>query len=115
MYAKAVRENRVWIATDAHDVLGFVEIRPGEIEKLFVRARSARRRIGSALLGLGVNQVRDTFSGPITALALLNARTFYERHGFTKVGESAILRGPSQIAIAVARMEFQAPSTHDAA
>jgi hypothetical protein len=36
MYSKAIREERVWLAMGADDVLGFLEIRPAEIEKLFV-------------------------------------------------------------------------------
>jgi predicted N-acetyltransferase YhbS len=115
MYVKAVGEDRVWVAVDNHDVLGFLEIRPCEIEKLFMRGRWARHGIGSALLRLGIDRIRNACDGSITTLALLNARAFYERHGFIKVGESTIVRGLSRIEIAVVRMELNQPSGHNAA
>lgn len=105
MYSKAIREERVWLAMDADDVLGFLEIRPAEIEKLFVRPAAVGRGIGSALLQLGIVEARSLAHGAITSLALLNAQTFYEKHGFTKVGEGEILRGKSQLPIQVARMQ----------
>jgi predicted N-acetyltransferase YhbS len=106
MYSKAIREERVWLAMEADSVLGFLEIRPAEIEKLFVRSVAARRGIGSALLQLGIAQAHTLARGAITALALLNAQTFYEKYGFTKVGESEILRGRSQLPIKVVRMQL---------
>jgi predicted N-acetyltransferase YhbS len=106
MYLRAIREQRVWLATEAECVLGFLEIRPAEIEKLFVRPAAVHRGIGSALLHLGITRARSLAPGAITALALLNAQAFYERYGFTKVGESEILRGRSQLSIKVVRMQL---------
>jgi ribosomal protein S18 acetylase RimI-like enzyme len=104
MYLRAIREQRVWVATEAECVLGFLEIRPAEIEKLFVRPAAVHRGIGSRLLHLGITQARSLALDAITALALLNAQAFYERYGFTKVGESEILRGRLQLSIKVVRM-----------
>jgi ribosomal protein S18 acetylase RimI-like enzyme len=106
MYSKAIGEERVWLATEAELVLGFLEIRPAEIEKLYVRPTAVRRGIGSKLLQLGIDQARRLESGAITVLALLNAQTFYERYGFTKVGESAIFRGKRRLSIQVVRMRL---------
>lgn len=107
MYVKAIRERRIWLAAEQGIVLGFVEIRPGEIEKLFVRGNAVGRGIGGELLRIGIERVRDTLTGAVTALALLNARTFYEQYGFKQVGESSLLRGRLRIRIDVVLMELQ--------
>ena len=106
MYAKAIGEGRVWLATEVKLVLGFLEIRPAEIEKLYVQPTAVRRGIGCTLLQLGISQARRLEPGALTVLALLNAQTFYERHGFTKVGESEIFRGKRQLPINVVRMQL---------
>ena len=107
MYVNAIREHRIWLATEQDCVLGFVEIRTCEIEKLFVRGNAAGRGIGGELLRLGIGQVRSAFLGAITVLATLNARTFYEQHGFRQVGEMSLLRGRLRTRIDVVKMEFQ--------
>jgi putative acetyltransferase len=107
MYVNAIKERRILLAAEQDSVLGFVEIRPGEIEKLFVRGNAVGRGIGGELLRLGIGRVRDKFQGAITALALLNARTFYEHYGFKRVGESSLLRGRLQTQIDVVRMELE--------
>jgi ribosomal protein S18 acetylase RimI-like enzyme len=106
MYLRAIREQRVWLATEVESVLGFLEIRPAEIEKLFVLPAAVHRGIGRALLHLGITQARSLAPGAVTALALLNAQAFYERYGFAKVGEREILRGGSQLSIKVVRMQL---------
>jgi ribosomal protein S18 acetylase RimI-like enzyme len=106
MYAKAIGEERVWLATEVELVLGFLEVRPAEIEKLYVQPTAVRRGIGSMLLQLGITHARRLEPGAVTVLALLNAQTFYERYGFTKVGESEVFRGKQQLPIKVVRMQL---------
>jgi N-acetylglutamate synthase-like GNAT family acetyltransferase len=106
MYSKAIAEERVWLATEAELVLGFLEIRPAEIEKLYVQPTAIRRGIGSTLLQVGIDKARLLEPGAVTVLSLLNAQTFYERYGFTKVGESEISRGKRQLPIKVVRMQL---------
>ena len=106
MYAKAIGEERVWLAMEADLVLGFLEIRPAEIEKLYVQPTAVRRGIGTMLLQLGISQARRREPDAVSVLALLNAETFYARHGFTKVGESELFRGKRQIPVRVVRMRL---------
>jgi ribosomal protein S18 acetylase RimI-like enzyme len=67
---------------------------------------AVRRGIGSMLLQLGITHARRLEPGAVTVLALLNAQTFYERYGFTKVGESEVFRGKQQLPIKVVRMQL---------
>lgn len=102
-------QNRVsldGLATEADLVLGFLEIRPAEIEKLYVQPTAVRRGIGTMLLQLGISQARRREPDAVSVLALLNAETFYARHGFTKVGESELFRGKRQIPVRVVRMRL---------
>src|SRR5271167_3113904 len=50
MYVKAIRSHRIWLAEEHGSALAFLEIRTGEIEKLFVRGNAAKRGIGGRLL-----------------------------------------------------------------
>ena len=107
MYVNAIREGRIWVAVEHENLVGFVEIRPGEIEKLFVRGISAGCGIGSELLRIGIERVRDASIDAVTVLATLNARTFYERHGFRQIGETCLLRGRLKTRIDVLHMELR--------
>jgi GNAT superfamily N-acetyltransferase len=89
MYSKAIREKRVWLAMGADDVLGFLEIRPAEIETLFARPAAVSRGIGSALLqlgaGIGDSFVARTFAGTVSPAVSLashdGARVMRHRSG----------------------------------
>ncbi|MFI6727104.1 GNAT family N-acetyltransferase [Streptomyces sp. R-74717] len=76
----------VWIAeTRTGEVLGFASLDGTELEHLYLRPDVRRRGIGSLLLA----KARDIAPDELTLYVFqrnTDARSFYERHGFTAVG-----------------------------
>jgi putative acetyltransferase len=71
----------IWLAEQDRRILGYIALRAGFINHLFLAADHLRRGLGSQLL--------DLAKGEYAELALwtfqqnLRARAFYEKHGFT--------------------------------
>jgi len=74
----------IWVATDAGGVRGMCTLRGNYLAQLFVDVGYQRCGIGTALL----DHVLGHTTGPIelhTFEANVNARAFYEKHGFAAV------------------------------
>mgnify|MGYP001038515852 CR=1 FL=1 len=73
----------VWGAFCQEELTGFMAVRPGWIDQLYVLPQAQGRGIGSALLGLAQREAAAlrlwTFE------ANRPARAFYEQHGFTLI------------------------------
>lgn len=106
----AIEAGQVLLAEHRGRVLGFVGFVPGEVTLLFVRPEAVGTGLGGRLLALAMEHARVGHDGPLTVIATRNARRFYEKHGFTVVGESFFVRGASQMRFEV--LEMQRPA-HD--
>jgi GNAT superfamily N-acetyltransferase len=70
-----------WVAEDGGVVVGFLSLRGGSVEQLYVRQPWTRRGIGSRLVGLA-KEHRPAGLELWTFQVNAGARRFYERHGF---------------------------------
>lgn len=91
-YARAIEAGALWIAEVAAKPVGFVEVFPGLVSMLFVSGDWAGRGIGGQLMAFALPIARQGGDGAVRLKATLNARTFYERLGFVKVGDSQMSR-----------------------
>jgi len=70
-----------WVATDGDEIVGFLSLRDGSVEQLYVRQPWTGRGIGSRLLGLA-KEHRPGGLELWTFQVNAGARRFYQRHGF---------------------------------
>ena len=103
-YGGHLRRGDIWVAEGGDRILGFTECRPGGIDRLFVRPDSGGRGVGGRLLGFAIAIASAHDTQPIRIEATLNARTFYERHGFRAIG-NGWFRQPSGVVIGTVLME----------
>jgi ribosomal protein S18 acetylase RimI-like enzyme len=75
-------ECSILVAGQDDEIVGFMALKPGYIDQLFVRVGWQRRGIGSALLSKAKQLTRDELR-LYTFQKNHAARTFYERHGFS--------------------------------
>ena len=74
----------LWVAEIAGEAVGFMALKPGWIEQLFVRVDQQRRGVGSAL----VRKAKELAEGDLHLFTFQknhDARAFYERHGFQAI------------------------------
>lgn len=91
-YINAVGEGALWIAEINGDPVGFTEFFPGVISMLFVRGAYAGKGIGRLMLEFALARLHGMQVDAVKLESTLNAQAFYERQGFTKVGEGALSR-----------------------
>ncbi|HKV07283.1 MAG TPA: GNAT family N-acetyltransferase [Thermoanaerobaculia bacterium] len=75
---------RVWIAEEAGEPVGFMALREGWIDHIFVRVDRQGQGIGSALL----DKAKELAEGDLNLMTYQRnhaARALYERHGFEAV------------------------------
>lgn len=93
------RENRIWVVEEAGSVAGFATTRPcpdddvpagtGELHSIYLLPEAWSRRLGSALLGVAVDDLRGRGFDPLALWVIeanLRGRRFYERHGWQPDG-----------------------------
>ena len=102
-YTKAIEVGGVWIAHLGGVAVGFVEFFTRTISMLYVRSACAGGGVGGRLLRFAVEHMRET-TDRIELEALLDAVGFYERHGFTRTGDSRLQR-PCGLVLPTVRME----------
>ncbi len=93
IYRPWLEEGRVWLAESGGGLVGFCGAVPGEVTLLYIRPDQAGRGLGTRLFHHACAQAAVGYEGPLAVTALLNAASFYERHGFVAVGESHFTRG----------------------
>lgn len=75
-----MRKDKLWGAFEGEALRGFIALLPGWIDHLYVEPAQHRRGIGTALVEMAQAMQRElrlyTFQSNV------NARAFYERHGF---------------------------------
>jgi len=81
---------------------------PGVLTRLFVRPDAAGQGLGARLLEIGVAFAAADGQGPVTLGATLNARGFYERHGFRFVRNGTYRHALDSPEIAIAHMALSA-------
>jgi GNAT superfamily N-acetyltransferase len=104
IYARAIEEQRVWVAEAKGLTQGFVGVIPGEILWLYVRAVSNGLGIGSRLLRLGIEKAQAGSGGPVEVVALVNAESFYLQRGFAKVADDSFERGDPPLRFPVVKL-----------
>lgn len=75
---------RLWVAEEAREQVGFMALRQGWIDQIFVRVDRQGEGIGSALL----NKAKELADGDLDLFTYQKnhgARALYERHGFEAV------------------------------
>jgi GNAT superfamily N-acetyltransferase len=79
-----MRDDDVWLAKSGGEILGFVAVKPGWVDHLYLRPGHYRRGIGSLLLA----KAKSLQPGGLTLWAFqknTRARAFYESHGFKPI------------------------------
>lgn len=77
----------VWVAVEAGQVVAYAALDDSLLEQLYVAPSHQRQGIGTRLLTVA----REAAGSPMSLYVFTknqNARRFYERHGFIKVGQS---------------------------
>lgn len=92
-YRGAIRQGALWIAERESSPLGFTEFFPGLISMLFVSGEAAGSGVGRGLLEFALAGARTAPEGAVRLESTLNAKAFYERHGFVAVGSGHLVRG----------------------
>lgn len=77
---EVMKKDEVWGAFDGEVLRGFVALLPGWVDHLYVDPAFHRLGIGSLLLRLA--QQKQSELRLYTFQSNINARAFYERHGF---------------------------------
>ena len=77
---EVMKKDEVWGAFDGEALRGFVALLPGWVDHLYVDPAFHRHGIGSLLLRLA--QQKQSELRLYTFQSNVNARAFYERHGF---------------------------------
>jgi ribosomal protein S18 acetylase RimI-like enzyme len=89
--AALVRGGRVYVATDAGEIVGFYALGDAppalELEHLWVRPDRMRQGVGTTLLAHAIVTARAAGATAITIASDPNAVGFYERMGARRVGE----------------------------
>lgn len=78
----------IWIAEQDRIPVGFAHGIPGEVLRLFVKAKSIGLGAGAGLMRRALQDALPNGTGKVRIDATLNAVSFYEKWGFTKVGSS---------------------------
>ena len=79
-----LRETESWVAVREGTVIGFLSLRDGWVEQLYVRPEWTGAGIGSRLIALAKERQPDGLQ-LWTFVANAGACRFYERHGFVAV------------------------------
>ena len=84
---------KVLLAREGEQVAGFIGYaRSGHVDLLFTAQPFARRGVATALFGAASADMRRSGVPRLSTEASLAARPFFERQGFTVVGEEEVLR-----------------------
>ena len=108
-YCAGIDRGEMFVCEAGGVVVGFGHAVPGEIVALYVHTDWVRRGVGAALLSHGLEMAHRGHAGPIRVVATLNARSFYEKHGFREVCRSAVPR--NGVDIPVVEMELAVGTT----
>lgn len=105
IYRPALDARQIWLAERSDRVMGFVGFAPGEVTLLFVRQAAAGLGLGKQLFALGARKAGSDFAGPLTVVATMNSRKFYQSQGFVPIAEESFVRGEPEIHFPVIRMQ----------
>lgn len=84
MRGRVLKECEVWVARDRQAIVGFIALREGWIDHLYLRPGHYRQGIGSALMNLAKS--RQPQGLRLYAFQKNErARAFYEAHRFTAI------------------------------
>jgi predicted N-acetyltransferase YhbS len=103
-YEPDIAEGRTILAEEGGRAVGFVSAVPGELTRLFIRPEVAGQGLGARLVRLGIELATLDAPGAVIVQATLNARSFYERHGFRFESEGTYENGTGGIPVRVANM-----------
>lgn len=88
----ALAQHDIWVVQRENDLVAFGVLHVDEVSYLYVRAAWAGRGLGSRLLNVLEQTARRRGVGSLFVRSSLNARPFYERHGFTLTGRLIFVR-----------------------
>jgi ribosomal protein S18 acetylase RimI-like enzyme len=84
MSGRVLKECEVWIARDPSEIVGFMALKPGWVDHLYLKPGFYRRGIGSNLMKLAQSRQPDGLK--LYAFQKNErARAFYEAHGFKAI------------------------------
>jgi len=81
-YEDLIAKGRMNVCVLDDAVIGFVDVEPGEVTRLFVLPEAAGVGLGRRLLEIGIEQARIDHDGSIRVEATINAEGFYLKRGF---------------------------------
>ena len=105
-YLAPIGRGAIFVAEVCGRIVGFGEAAPGVVIAVYVDPSAAGRGIGGSILNRALTVARTGNNGPIRVESTLNARAFYEHHGFREVKRSNVKRNHVEVAIVV--MEHRA-------
>lgn len=108
-YEDLIANGRMVVAEQAGHIVGFVDAEPGEVTRLFLLESVAGEGLGRRLLEVGLAQAGAGGAAVIRVESTLNAKGFYQRHGFVERQQGVFSHGVGGEPIAVVHMELRLP------
>ena len=105
-YLAPIEHAAIFVAELNHKIIGFGEAAAGTIVAVYVDPSAAGQGVGRLILDRALEAARFNHSGPVRVESTLNARSFYEHHGFVEVKRATVSR--NQVEVPVVVMELVA-------
>ena len=91
-YFPAIDQERLFVAMDGSEIIGFGEAVPGEILAIYILPERAKKGIGTTLLNRAM-EIAKCGTQKIVLESTLNAIDFYRKEGFVQVHKRLVRRG----------------------
>ena len=105
-YLAPIERAAIFVAELNHKIIGFGEAAAGIIVAVYVDPSATGQGVGRLILDRALEAARFNHSGPVRVESTLNARSFYEHHGFVEVKRATVSR--NQVEVPVVVMELVA-------
>lgn len=91
-YHNSIIENKIYIAKNGNEIVGFGLAIPGEIVAIFVDPTFHNNGIGKLLLDYGL-KIASKNQKTVKIESTINAESFYKKYGFIKIKDSFRIKG----------------------
>lgn len=104
-YYESIDKKNMYIAEYNKRIIGFLNVKKGEISQIFVHPDYVNKGVGKKLLTFGIN-IAKTESKIINLESTLNAINFYKKFGFNEINKKDITKSGLKISIANMKLEI---------
>jgi GNAT superfamily N-acetyltransferase len=108
-YCEGIDRGEMFVCEADGEIAGFGHAVSGAVLAIFAHPQWVRQGVGSMLLSHAIELARRDHDGPIKVEATLNARQFYEHHGFVETSRYAVQRGGVDVPVVEMVLHTNAP------